>query len=217
MTGTIAPAADERLRFDRTTRIVHWATAALGGIALVTGTILYVPELSAVIGLRAVLKNVHVIASLALLVPLLVGAASGSSGRRLRADLVELSRWTRSDRRWLRRRTRGVAGGKFNGGQKLVTAAFAGLFALQLVTGAVMYWHDPFPNGWRTGATFVHDWAYLGLAVATLGHIIKAMAEPELLSSMVRGNVPVAWAERERPGWHDASTSSRQPMEGESW
>jgi formate dehydrogenase subunit gamma len=190
-----------RLRFDGVTRAVHWATAVLGGVALVTGTILYVPEFSAAVGLRAVLKELHVVASLLLAVPVAVGAASGPAGRRLRADLVELSRWTGADRRWLRRRSRGAPAGKFNGGQKLVTAMFGGFFAMQLVSGSVMYWNEPFPNSWRTGATFVHDWAYIGLALAVLGHVAKAIGEPELMRSMVRGTVPREWAARERPTW----------------
>jgi formate dehydrogenase subunit gamma len=199
------------LRFDGLTRVVHWATAVLGLVALVSGTILYVPEFSAAIGMRAVLKEVHVLASLLLVVPLILGAAARPGGRRLRADLRELSQWSRADRGWLRRRTRGVAVGKFNGGQKLVTAAFTGLFAMQLVSGSVMFWHDPFPNAWRTGATFVHDWAYLGLAFAVIGHVIKAIGEPELMRSMVRGTVARAWAAQHRPTWQtDAAPSSSE-------
>jgi formate dehydrogenase subunit gamma len=204
MTASVLP------RFDGVTRVVHWATAVLGLAALITGTVLYVPEFSAAIGRRALLKDLHVAASLLLLAPLALGAAAGPAGRRLRADLVELSRWNTADRGWLRRRTRGTADGKFNGGQKLVTAAFGGLFAMQLVSGSVMFWHDPFPNSWRTGATFVHDWAYLGLAVAVIGHMIKAIGEPELMGSMIRGTVPGAWAAEHRPTWRSdaASTSS---------
>jgi formate dehydrogenase subunit gamma len=196
------------VRFDRMTRAVHWSTAILGGVALVTGTILYVPELSAPIGQRALLRELHVVASLLLAAPLVVGVVAGRAGRGLRRDLIELSRWTPADRRWLRRRTRGTPVGKFNGGQKLVTAAFAGLFVMQLLSGSVMFWHDPFRDSWRTGATFVHDWAYLGLAVAVLGHVIRAAGEPELMSAMARGTVPEAWAATNRPTWKSSSPSA---------
>ena len=204
-------SADEVDRFDVVTRVVHWSTAVLGLAALGTGTVLYVPELSAAVGLRAVVKNVHVVSGLLCLVPVVVGAALGPTGRRLRRDVSELGRWTASDRRWVRRRTRGLPGGKFNGGQKLVTALFAGLLVLQYMTGSVMYWHDPFTDSWRTGATFVHDWAFIGLAIATLGHVIKAIGEPELLGSMWRGTVPRAWAARERPGWRGPAPSGDAP------
>jgi formate dehydrogenase subunit gamma len=136
-----------------------------------------------------------------LLVPIVGGVSARGGGARLRADLVELSRWAPADRRWLRRRTRGVPAGKFNGGQKAVTAAFAGLFVMQLLTGSIMFWPNSFPDAWRTGATFVHDWAYIGLAVAVVGHIVKAVSEPELMRSMISGVVPRAWADRERPTW----------------
>jgi hypothetical protein len=91
--------------------------------------------------------------------------------------------------------------GKFNGGQKLVTALFAGLFLMQLLTGSVMFWHDPFSTSWRTGATFVHDWAYLALAVIVIGHVVKATQEPVHMRSMTSGEVPAEWARRERPTW----------------
>lgn len=193
-------------RFDVLTRIVHWSTAVLGAVALVTGTILYVPELSAPIGMRALLRELHVVASLLVVVPIALGVVSGPIGGRLRHDLRELARWSPTDIAWLRRRTRPAAEGKFNGGQKFVTTVFAGLFVMQLMTGSIMFWHDPFPDSWRTGATFVHDWAYIGLAVAVIGHVIKAIGEPALMRAMLHGDVPRTWAQRERPTWQAGPT-----------
>jgi formate dehydrogenase subunit gamma len=202
----MAVAGDHRrdevlVRFDVITRFVHWATTALGIVVLLTGTILYVDELSTKIGRRALIENVHVVCSWLLVVPLLVGVLLSGPGRRLRADLAELSRWTRADRRWLRRSTRMTPAGKFNGGQKLVAALFAGLFAMQLLTGSLMLWNKPFSDSWRTGATFVHDWGYLALAVVVTGHVIKAVQQRELLRSMIGGTVPRWYAEQERPRW----------------
>ena len=188
-------------RFDVLTRVVHWSTAAAGAIVLGSATVLYVPELSAKIGRRAALMETHVVAGLFLPVPLLFALAIGPTGVRLRRDLAELWQWTAADRRWIRPKQRVTTEGKFNGGQKLVTALFAGLFLMQLLTGSVMYWHDPFSTSWRTGATFVHDWAYLALAVIVIGHVVKAMQEPILMRSMTRGEVPAEWARRERPTW----------------
>ena len=71
---------------------------------------------------------------------------------------------------------------------------------MQVLTGSLMLWNKPFSDDWRTGATFVHDWAYLALAVLVVGHIGRALQEPVLLKSMVVGTVPTKWAERERPG-----------------
>jgi formate dehydrogenase subunit gamma len=192
---------DVLVRFDAVTRFVHWATTALGIVVLLTGTILYVDELSTKIGRRALIENVHVVCSWLLVVPLLVGVLLSGPGRRLRADLVELSRWTRADRRWLRRSTRTTPAGKFNGGQKLAAALFAGLFVMQLLTGSLMLWNKPFSDSWRTGATFVHDWGYLALVVLVAAHVVKAIQQRELLGSMIDGTVPRWYAEQERPRW----------------
>ena len=188
-------------RFDGLTRAVHWSTAAAGAIVLGTATVLYVPELSAKIGRRAALMEIHVVAGLFLPVPLIFAFAVGPTGGRLRRDLAELWRWTVADRRWLRPKRRVIAEGKFNGGQKLVTALFAGLFLMQLLTGSVMFWHEPFSTSWRTGATFVHDWAYIALFFVVVGHVVKAMQDPALMRAMKSGGVPAQWARRERPTW----------------
>jgi formate dehydrogenase subunit gamma len=206
-------------RFDGVTRLVHWLTAALALVLVVTGTVLYVPLLSAAIGRRGTLNTIHVVAGLLLPVPLLLGVLAGRAGRRLRRDLVELGRWDETDAGWFRRRRnraeRPVPAGKFNGGQKLVTALFGGGFAVQLLTGAVMHWNKPFPDDWRTGATFVHDWSYLVLVMLTIGHVLKAFDEPEPRAAMIHGRVPESWAARARPGWldrsgHDPSRNSRR-------
>ena len=188
-------------RFDKVTRVVHWTTTILTVVLLGTGTILYVGQLSAIVGRRALLANIHVWSGILLLVPLVVGIVLPRLGRCLRADVHGLGRWSKSDSRWLRRRKRVAPDGKFNGGQKLAAAAFAGLFAMQLVTGALMHWNQPFADDWRTGATFVHDWVYLALVVLTIGHVHRALKEPALLQAMTTGTVTRSWAERERPGW----------------
>jgi formate dehydrogenase subunit gamma len=194
-------------RFDVITRAVHWLTALLTLGLVSTGTVLYVGQLSAAVGRRAQLASIHVWCGLLLPVPLLAGVALRHAGGGLRADLHELGWWSRSDRRWLRKSTRVSPAGKFNGGQKLATAVFGGLLAAQLLTGAVMHWNHPFSDDWRTGATFVHDWAYLALTALVIAHIGRAIREPVLMTSMFTGDVPVDWAERERPGWAKRVTS----------
>lgn len=203
-------------RFDVVTRLVHWSTAVLTLVLVTTGTILYVGQLSAAVGRRAMLASIHVWSGVLLLVPLVVGVGLRHAGRGLRADLHELSWWTRADRRWLRRSTRESPAGKFNGGQKLATALFGGLFVAQLLTGLLMHWNRSFSDDWRTGATFVHDWAYLALFLLVVGHIGRALQEPVLLKSMTTGTVPTAWAERERQGWARRALEDDQPVGTES-
>ncbi len=188
-------------RFDRTERFVHWCNAALFGTLLFTGASLYAGPLSTSIGHRHLVRTVHVYAGLLLPLPLLLGLVS-RAGSQLRRDLARLNRWSADDRRWWRRRRPGdLALGKFNPGQKLNAAFVGAAIVVMLMTGSIMRWFEPFPDSWRTGATFVHDWTFIALCFVIAGHIAFALRDPDSLRSMVRGWVPEAWARRERPAW----------------
>jgi formate dehydrogenase subunit gamma len=67
----------------------------------------------------------------------------------------------------------------------------AGSIPVMLVTGSIMKWFGPFPLAWRTGATFVHDLTAIGLFIVTVGHIVKALSDPEKLSAMLRNRTDV--------------------------
>ncbi len=198
-----APAAIPR--FDRVERAAHWTTAVLFGVLMLTGAVLYAGPFSALFGRRELFRQVHTYAGLLLPVPLLV-ALAGRGGGRLRQDLGRLNRWSRDDARWFRRRNRArpdqVDLGKFNPGQKLSAAFFGGAIVVMLLTGTIMRWFEPFPNDWRTGATFVHDWFALGIWLAVLGHIYFAIRDPIALRGMTRGDVTPYWARTERPAWY---------------
>lgn len=198
------------LRFDRVERAAHWANATLFGVLLATGAILYIGQLSLLVGRRALIDDIHLYAGLALPVPLLV-ALAGSWGKGLRADLGRFNRWTADDRRWLRltfqprierhARRNELLTGKFNAGQKLNAAFTGGVIVVMLATGAVMHWYSPWPLSWRTGASFVHDWLALAVAVVVAGHICYALADPDALRSMFTGKISGRWAQRHAPGW----------------
>ncbi len=196
------------LRFDATERAVHWANAALVIVLIATGAILYVGPISTLVGRRPTVKAIHVWSGLLLPVPLLVGLA-GRRGAALRADLGTLNRWSSEDLRWWRRRARpGVRLGKFNPGQKLNAAFVGGALVVLLASGMIMRWFDPFPDSWRTGATFVHDLFAFALGLAVVGHVVLALADPVSVRAMLRGAVPDDWARRHRPLWHDEMTGS---------
>jgi formate dehydrogenase subunit gamma len=203
------------VRFDPTERLLHWANAALFGVLLVSGAALYAGPLAAVVGRRALLKEVHVIAGLLLPVPLLGVVVARRWSRALRADVARLARWDPADWRWLRSRGRdpGVPLGKFNAGQKLNAAWTVGTVLVMLLTGAVMRWFAPFPDDWRTGATFVHDVGFLLAAVVVTGHVAVALTDRHALRAMVRGWVPAEWARRRRPGWFAEAAASTRPRE----
>ena len=164
-------------RFDRTERALHWATAALVGLLVATGAVLYWGELSSIVGRRAFFKQVHVIAGLALPLPFVL-ALPGRHGRRLRRDLRTIDRFSPDDLRWLRSRGADptVRLGKFNPGQKLNTAFVGAALVTMLATGLVLRFFSPFPLSWRTGATFVHDWTALALGIDVIAHVWLAAA-----------------------------------------
>ena len=191
-------------RFDRTERAVHWLTAALVGVCMATAAFLYVPALSVLVGRRDLLRNAHVYSGLAIPVPTIVGVARGRASR-LGDDIRRLNRFTAADWTWLR--SRGRAGrrgiGKFNPGQKLNAAFLTGAVLVLLGTGSIMRWFAPFPDAWRTGATFVHDWTAFGVLVAVVGHIFFAIRDAEAMRAMRRGDVSEGWARNNAPAWAD--------------
>lgn len=199
-----APDEGRVARFDRTERLLHWTTAAMFAVLVFTGAVLYVGSLSALLGRRELVRMVHVWTGLLLPVPLIL-ASAGPWRRALGNDVRRLNRWDDDDRRWMRSLGRDpfARPAKFNAGQKLNAAFVAGASVVMLATGSVMHWFASFPDDWRTGATFVHDWVAIGLFVAITGHVGKALADPVAMRGMLRGWVPAWWARANRPRWVD--------------
>ncbi|HEV7205246.1 MAG TPA: cytochrome b/b6 domain-containing protein [Jatrophihabitans sp.] len=189
-------------RFARAERLVHRTVAGLTGICIVTAAILYLGPLALLVGHRRVVVLVHVTAGLALPVPLLLGLGS----RAFRADLGRLNRFTPSDWRWLRSKTRRdgtIRVGKFNAGQKLNGALSAGSVLVLFGTGLLMYFPSLARLAWRTGATFVHDWFALAFGLLVLGHIAFALKDVEARRGMRTGSVSAEWAREEHAAWAD--------------
>jgi formate dehydrogenase subunit gamma len=197
-------------RFTVAERWLHWTTALLVLTCAVTGLVLYVGELSAYVGRRNLVKDIHVLTGLLMPVPLLA-AYAGRWRTAVRQDVRTLARWSPADRRWLRSLGRRASHqvGKFNAGQKANAAFVAGMIPVMLATGSIMRWFEPFPLSWRTGATFVHDWTAVATWVIVAGHILVALSRPSALRSMVVGWVPARWAAHHHPSW--AESSAPQP------
>lgn len=211
----VAPAsgfAGRLPRFDLNERLLHWANALLFLVLMATAAILYVGPLSAVVGRRVLVRDIHVWTGLLLPVPYLL-ARAGPWSSRLRADVRRLARFDAHDRRFVRSLGRGRSArlGKFHPGQKLNAAFTAGSIPVLLVTGVIMRWFDPFPLSWRTGATFVHDWVALGLYVTVAIHIVKATSDRQAMSGMWGGTVSDRWARTHHPRWHEELTESSAP------
>jgi formate dehydrogenase subunit gamma len=186
MAAATSPST-EQARFDGVARAVHWANAGLFLFLLLTGLVLSFGPLSAAVGRRTLVRDLHVWSGLTLPLPVVAGALA----RSFRAEAGWLNRWTAEDRRWLRRLGRRSARryefGKYHPGQKLNAAFVAGSIPVMLLTGAVMKWYEPFPLSWRTGATFVHDWLATALLLVIAGHIVKALSTPGALGPMLIG------------------------------
>jgi len=201
-------------RFGRATRALHWATAVAVLTAAITGLILYVGPLTALVGRRVLVKDIHVIAGLSMPVPLLLAYAGGWR-RDVRANVRRLARWSQADRRWLRTRGREAADkvGKFNGGQKANAAFVAGMIPIMLASGSIMRWFEPWPVQYRTGATFVHDWTAIATWVVVAGHILFALNDAESLRGMLTGRVSRAWARDHHPRWAAEDDPESEPHE----
>ncbi len=216
MTSRSDPPPRARLeRFDVAEQALHWVNAVLFGVLMATAAVLYFGPLSGLVGRRELVRLTHVATGLALPFPLLL-ARFGPWCRAFVADVRVLARFDDEDRRWLRSlgRARDVRVGKFHPGQKLNAAFTLGAIVVMLATGVVMYWFRFFPVDWRTGATFVHDWLALIVAVVVAGHVRMALEDPDARRSMTRGWVPMAWARRHRPRWYEEMTGRRADPRG---
>ena len=149
---------------------VHGAFALLVGVGIITAALLYIDPLSVLVGRRALVADVHLWAGLLAPIPLALGLLLSGS---FRADVRRLDTFDDGDRRWLRRRDRRqLPVDRFNAGQKLNAAFTLGAVLVLLGTGVVMAGLlVNAPDDLRTGATFVHDWAAIGLTAAVAGHL----------------------------------------------
>jgi formate dehydrogenase subunit gamma len=188
-------------RFTKGERWAHRSIAILTGVLLLTAMALYLPDVSALVGNRRLVRLVHEVAGFALPIPILLSVALSAA---FRDDAGRLNRFRPSDWEWLRsrdRRSGRIRVGKFNAGQKLNAAFTLGAIIVMLMTGALMFFSSAFPDSLRTGATFVHDWLALAVAVVVAGHSYMAVNDATARLGMRTGTVPAAWAIREHAAW----------------
>ncbi|HET6811791.1 MAG TPA: cytochrome b/b6 domain-containing protein [Acidimicrobiales bacterium] len=208
-------STDDLARFDVVERVLHWTTAGMFAVLMLTAVPLYLGSVSSIIGRRALVADIHTWTGVALPVPLLVSLV-GPWGGGLRADVRRFSRWSVEELRWLR--TRGRTGvsrmGKFNPGQKLNAVFVAGAIVVMLGTGAVLRWFGPFPVSWRTGATFVHDVLATAIFVVVAGHVAFAVTHRDALASMFTGRISRRWARRHAPAWLEEIDPGRDDGSG---
>jgi formate dehydrogenase subunit gamma len=203
----------ERLpRLTPAERFAHRSVATLGLILTVSGLILYLPELSLLVARRTLVEGVHVVAGLLLPVPVFAALLSPA----FRADLGALNRFRPSDWAWLRagdRRTGMLPVGKFNAGQKLAAAAFAGAGVVLFGTGIMLLVPTQLAlsDGLRQGATIVHDGTTLALVSLLIGHASLAYRHPEARRALRTGTMDAGYAEQNYSEW--ARTSQARAPE----
>lgn len=204
----------ELLRTTLAERWVHRSLAVIMSVCLLTAAVLYLGPLSVVVGRRALVEDIHVYSGIALPVPILLGWLS----RSFRRDVASLNRFTSVDWAWLRspdRRSGRLPVGKFNAGQKLNAAFVVGAILVMLGTGLLMRFANHWPIGWRTGATFVHDWLSYAVVAIIAGHLYFASRDPLARQGMRTGVVPESWARREHRAWADEAAAQRSAERSE--
>lgn len=164
------------------------------------------------------MATLHEWSGIPLPAPFLLGLFSAD----FRADLCRLNRSAPYDRQWLAaargRRTSPEArpAGEFNAGQKLYAGWSAGAVLVMMSTGLLMWFMGLLSFVSRTSAIFVHDLVAWLIAFVLIGHIRKALEDPESRFGMRTGYVSWSWAERYHSHWlqdeSDASaTGPRSP------
>ena len=196
------------VRFTLAERMVHRATGLLMLLCATSAACIYVGPLAQAVGRRYLMVTVHEWSGILLPAPVLLGLFSPA----FRADLRRLNRFAPYDRRWLqavrRRETSKEArpAGKFNAGQKLYAGWIAGAVLVMMATGLLMWFTRLLPAISRTSAIFVHDILAYSIATVLVGHMIKALRDPEARRGMRTGYVARSCADREHPMWRRDTT-----------
>jgi formate dehydrogenase subunit gamma len=189
-------------RFTPTERALHWVHATSFFALLATGVALYVPELTAAFGSRALLRELHLAIAVAWILALLAVVVLGDR-RALRRTLRDLDVLDEDDRTWGLRRM-DVPQGRFNAGQKrnaAITAAFAVLF----VVSGLLLWYGARDNDFSlASAVLLHDALTLLAIVLVAGHLYLALIHPSTrhaLRGMTLGTVRADWARKHHAKW----------------
>jgi formate dehydrogenase subunit gamma len=203
-------------RFTPVQQWTHALFAACFSLLLITGSVLFAPQLQAfAIGAAGqATRFLHRVGAVGL-----VGAALAYiilDFRHFRADLRAILTWSRGDLQWLSgAATRYYWGGEkgdipdeglYNAGQKLNALVQAVGFAVTLVTGLIMW----FGIGRVSPATFrasllVHEVAAIAAVTFFVAHLYMTVVHPmtrESIMAMITGRVTEDYAEIHHPQWY---------------
>ena len=189
-------------RFTLTERLLHWVHASAFFVLLGSGLVLYLPSLSAAVGRRPLVKDIHFWTGISWAGAILLVAALGN--RRALAETVrEIDLFDRDDRRFLSGDARAPQG-RFNAGQKvnaILTAAFAVLF----FCSGLLLWYGERDTRFRlAGTAFLHDALMYLSVVIVAGHLYLALVHRSTrhsLRGMTLGAVREDWAREHHSKW----------------
>lgn len=186
------------LRFDISSRILHWSHALFFIWLLITGIGMFLTPKS-LLG-NPLLKTAHVYASLPfILVPILIYILSST-----RDDIRELASWTSGDLKWfielLKNNTTQVTG-KFNGGQKMNFFLTLLLIIGLSLSGFIVWMKSMFSVSLVEIGFIVHDFlAEISILLFT-GHVIFTLYNIESLHGIIYGKVKSEYAKKHYPVW----------------
>ena len=206
----IAVRENELLRHPVHTRVVHWASAILFILSLLTGFAIYSPWLfrwlTPLFGGGPMTRLLHPWFSL--------GFVAAFAPQIL--NWLTPMAWTSDDRRWLKHLRAYVTNaeplepeyvGFFNAGQKLYFWAIVVSAVLFLITGIPMWFPGTFGRLTVAASYVLHDVAALLMLGGFIVHIYEGTAsQPGTFQAMTRGTVEKRWAWTHHPAWYRAVT-----------
>jgi formate dehydrogenase subunit gamma len=188
------------LRFDITSRILHWSHALVFFWLLITGATLFLTSKSLLN--NPFIRLAHLYASLPfILIPLIIFFRGNVPAQN---DVKELMEWTNDDINWftgLFKKNKADVKGKFNGGQKANFLVILLLITGFILTGFVIWMKSMFSRSFVELNFIIHDSLAIMSLLLLSGHIVLALYYSESLKSIIFGKIDAAWAKEHFPNW----------------
>jgi len=181
------------LRFDISSRVLHWSHALVFSWLLITGINIFFTPKSLLSD--PFIRMLHLYASLPFIIlPLLIYLLGSISTRN---DIKELMEWTDDDIQWflklLNRNKREITG-KFNAGQKANFLMVLVLIIGLSLTGFVIWMKAMFSRDFVELNFIIHDSLAIFSILIVAGHITLAFYYRESMEGIISGKVDSAWA-----------------------
>ncbi len=188
------------MRFDISTRVLHWSHTITFIWLMTTGIWLFI-TLKSLLN-DPLIKMVHIYASLPfILFPLIIYIVGSACTRN---DVKELMEWGTEELRWfieLLKKDKTRVAGKFNAGQKTNFLATLLLIIGLSFSGFVVWMKSMFSRSFVELNFIVHDFFAIIALLLLSGHIIFTMYYSKSLRGIVFGEVDAGWAEEHYPNW----------------